>query len=302
MTHFPHFRTRLAPSPTGSLHLGHVLHLLYVQGIAQELGASIALRLEDHDQGRCRPEFEASILRDLEWLGIQIPEHPWRQSARHNVYQNQLENLMKRGLVYACRCSRRDIQTMTGMSSGELKYPGTCRHKNYPLNDPGTSIRLKIDELPIDGETSSVRGPKFRDLLLDEETYSGESPESGDVVIRDRNGYWTYQFTVVIDDLEQGINLIIRGRDLLSSTARQLAMRKIFSPDANTPLFAHHPLLVDNDGEKLAKRKSSEAVSNLRSLGFTADQVRGLAAFNGGLVTAQRSISFGEKLNLGLNI
>ena len=145
--------TRIAPSPTGHLHLGHVLHILYVSGIAKKLGATINIRLEDHDQGRCRPEFEASILEDLEWLGVELPTAVWRQSDRRSVYQNHLEKLMKLGLVYVCRCSRKDIQEATGKNSGELIYPGTCREKNYPLNTEGSALRLKLDQKAISGIT-----------------------------------------------------------------------------------------------------------------------------------------------------
>ena len=124
-------KTRLAPSPTGHLHLGHVLHIMYVQGLAQNYRTDITLRLEDHDQSRCRPEFVSSIIEDLAWLGVEIPTNLWRQSLRGDVYQKVLEELMRKNLVYACSCSRKDIQGQTGQSSGELTYPGTCRQKNY---------------------------------------------------------------------------------------------------------------------------------------------------------------------------
>ena len=252
-------RTRLAPSPTGHLHLGHVLHIIYVQGLATRLGASISFRLEDHDRSRCRPEFETSIIRDLNWLGLALPNPPrilWRQSERHQVYQRHLENLMSRNLIYACSCSRKDIQVETSRESGELRYPGTCRTKRLPLDAPGTSLRLMIpDELQT-----------FNDLFLGA-TSDNPATQCGDVVVRDRNGHWTYQFAVVIDDLEQGINLIIRGMDLLSSTARQIAMRTIIDPAGVTPDFAHHPLIKNPEGHKLSKRIYSEAISKLRDDG-----------------------------------
>lgn len=275
----PH-KTRLAPSPTGHLHLGHALHIMCVQGISESLGASISLRLEDHDRGRCRPEFELSIIRDLEWLGVEVPTKLWRQSERHSVYQSNLENLMSRGLIYACACSRKDIQSDIAQDSGELRYPGTCRDKDLPLDQPNTSLRLR---LPDASET-------FHDLILGGMTHN-PSEQCGDVMIRDRAGQWTYQFAVVIDDLEQEINLVIRGVDLLSSTARQLAMRKILDQNCGAITFAHHPLIRNMSGQKLSKRIFSEGIAKLRDEGFSADQVRGIAAHLGGLTKNDQPVT-----------
>ncbi len=292
-------KTRLAPSPTGLLHLGHVLHLIYVQGISRKLGATINLRIEDHDRIRCLPQYDESLLQDLEWLGFDIPTKLWRQSERHQVYQKELEKLMNRNLVYVCRCSRKDVQSSTGQNGGELVYPGTCRTKNYPFGEPNTCVRLKIDQPLIPGPQESPSSVPFRDLFLGD---MGQNlTEQGDVVVQDRFGQWTYQFTVVIDDLEQQINLIIRGQDLLSSTGRQLAMRNLIDAKSTVPLFAHHPLLLDDDGQKLAKRRSSEAISYLRRIGLSADDVRGLAAVMGGLIPERRSISVKDDLNLNIH-
>ena len=286
----PH-RTRLAPSPTGHLHLGHVLHLLYVQGLARKLKAQVCFRLEDHDLSRCRPQFEQSLLEDLSWLGVDIPPTPWRQSDRHAVYHLHLENLMSRGLIYACICSRKEIHQVTGQTSGELHYPGTCRQKNYPLDTEGASLRLKITDASASHSKHGLW--TFHDFFAG--VQSGDpNALSGDVVIRDRLRQWTYQYAVVIDDLEQGIDLIIRGEDLLSSTTRQLAMREIISPGAATPYFAHHPLLRDQTGEKLAKRRLSEGVASLREQGFSASEVRGRAAYLGGLIQKERAVDLGE--------
>lgn len=273
-------KTRLAPSPTGHLHLGHGFHVLCVQGLAAHFQADINLRMEDHDQSRCRPEFETSIVSDLEWLGVKTPARPWRQSERASVYQGHLENLIRRQLVYACSCSRKDVQHQTGQASGELKYPGTCRDLCIPLDQPGTSLRMRLPQGPH----------SFRDLFLGEQTSSPDE-DCGDVVLRDRIGQWTYQFAVVIDDLEQEINLVIRGTDLLSSTSRQLAMRELIHPNSPTPLFAHHPLLLDTLGQKLSKRSASEALSKLRAEGLAADSVRGLTAHLGGLQAKPEPLS-----------
>ena len=283
-------KTRIAPSPTGHLHLGHALHIIYVLGIAKKLGATVAFRLEDHDRERCRPEFETSILEDLEWLGVPVPTELWRQSERSHVYQSHLEKLINSDLVYACRCSRKDIQASTGQEAGELTYPGTCRQKNYPLDHPDSAIRLKLDQKPIsDSYAQEQLNPPFIDLLGDK-TMGLPTQRVGDVVIKDRRGNWTYQFTVVIDDLEQGINLIIRGQDLLTSTVTQIAMRNLLAQHPPTPIFVHHPLILGEDGQKLAKRKSSEAISYMRRMGLSADDVKSLAAFAGGLIDTRRVV------------
>jgi glutamyl-tRNA synthetase/glutamyl-Q tRNA(Asp) synthetase len=248
-------KTRIAPSPTGHLHLGHVLHIIYVCGIGKQLGATLNIRLEDHDQSRCRLEFETSILEYLEWLEVGLPNELWRQSDRDQVYQSHLEKLIKLDLIYACRCSRKDIQDATGQDSGELNYPGTCREKNYSFDREASCLRLKLSQAYNDGLAADENpATGFYDLILGQINANSEHKIS-DVVIKDRNGHWTYQFTVVIDDLEQGINLIIRGQDLQASTPTQLALRKILVPDALTPIYAHHPLIFDEDGQKLAKRK-----------------------------------------------
>jgi glutamyl-Q tRNA(Asp) synthetase len=283
----PPLKTRLAPSPTGHLHLGHALHVLCVQGIAALQEASISLRLEDHDRSRCRQEFEDSIIQDLKWLGFESPNKPWRQSERFEVYQTHLEKLMSRGQVFACACSRKEIQEQTAQSSGELRYPGTCRELGLPLDRPNTSLRLKLPN-----------GPNpFRDLFLG--TFPRDmSDDHSDVMIRDRLGQWTYQFAVVVDDLEQGINLIIRGTDLLSSTGRQLAIRRLIDPQAATPLFAHHPLLSDQSGQKLSKRFGSDAISKLRDEGLSPADVRGLAAHLGGLTRNSEPLSVTQLAHL----
>lgn len=276
----PAYKTRIAPSPTGHLHLGHALHILCVQGMAQNFGADIVLRLEDHDQSRCRPEFAASILEDLTWLGVSVPTNPWRQSTRSQVYQTHLEDLMRRGLIYACLCTRKDIQQSLDQESGELRYPGTCRDQGVKFDHPGSALRLRMPSSMI----------SYVDLFLGKRQ-ENPAEQCGDVVIRDRLGQWTYQFAVVIDDLEQKINLIIRGEDLVSSTARQLAMRKILNPLQPDPLFAHHPIIRNSSGAKLSKRILSEGLAVLRQKGVLPDDLRGQAAYLAGLTETPRPLT-----------
>ena len=273
--------TRFAPSPTGHLHLGHVVHAMWVWGVAQVTQAEIKFRIEDHDRSRCKLEFESSIIEDMIWLGFKTAnEIVWRQSDHSNLYQEQFQKLVAAGLIYACSCSRSEIARATGRSEGELRYPGTCRNKELPLDAPDTALRLKI---PSDMMSAMD--------LLQGDLKDDPALSCGDIVIRDRQGSWTYQFCVVIDDLEQGVNLIIRGQDLLSSTSRQLALRQILSPGSNQPQFLHHPLLSYGDGHKLSKRIGSQAISTLRGEGWTPERVLGHAAFLGGLLRSDGNLS-----------
>lgn len=267
-------KTRFAPSPTGHLHLGHVAHMIWVWGISQLANAEVHLRLEDHDRSRCNPEYTASILRALEWLNLPLDSghlpHLWLQSARQNRYEEAFQKLQAQGMVYACNCSRKEIALATGTQEGELTYPGTCRAKKIPLSAQGTCIRIIMPDTEYE-----VRDP------LHGITSQNPAKQCGDIVIKDRQGSWTYQFCVVIDDLDQKIDLIVRGSDLLSSAGRQLALRNRLAENQNPPTlyFLHHPLILNESGEKLSKRTFAEGIQNLRDQGKSATEVFGLAAY-----------------------
>lgn len=275
--HFPTgpLRTRFAPSPTGHLHLGHVLHAIYVWGLAQCWDATVLLRLEDHDRQRCKPEYAASILEDLHWLGfIEAPLQPqqvWRQQDRLPVYAAALEALVAAGKAYACHCSRADIVQRTGQQGGEeLRYDGHCRHLGLPMG-PDVGIRVTLPNVQVAFD-DAYAGPQSQHPAM----------QVGDVLARDRHGNYTYQWAVVLDDLAQEINLIIRGEDILSSTGRQICLRQAMGVTTQ-PLWVHHPLILGADGQKLSKRDGATGIRALRAQGFTAQQVLGLAAQLGGL-------------------
>jgi glutamyl/glutaminyl-tRNA synthetase len=259
-------RTRFAPSPTGHLHLGHVVNAIYVWGLARAGGGGVLLRMEDHDRIRCRPEYESSILEDLEWLGFAPDEglHPLlRQSDRGAVYQEALEQLRAAHHVYACDCSRKHIM-------GE-RYVGFCRDRHLAA-DSGRGLRIQIDE---GLET-------FDDLFLG--TIEHEpARQCGDLLLRDRDGNWTYQFAVTVDDVLQQITDVIRGEDLASSTGRQLRLRRMLG-NTDRPRFAHHPLILKPGGEKLSKSAADVGVRELRQAGLSPADVIGRAAAAVGLV------------------
>jgi glutamyl-tRNA synthetase/glutamyl-Q tRNA(Asp) synthetase len=246
--------TRFAPAPTGYLHLGHVLNAIYVWGIARASGQEgrVLLRIEDHDRTRSRPEFEAALLEDLHWLGFNADGALVRQSERGDVYEHALDTLRRRGLVYACACSRSEM--------GSGRYPGTCSRKALPER-PGTSLRVRL-EPTIE---------RFIDLRLGAQAQQ-PSEQCGDLVVRDRHGNWTYQFAVVVDDWLQGVTLVVRGEDLLDSTGRQIQLARLVGRDA-PPAFFHHELLMKSPAQKLSKSDGDSGVRDLRAKGWSARQV-----------------------------
>jgi glutamyl-tRNA synthetase/glutamyl-Q tRNA(Asp) synthetase len=263
--------TRFAPAPTGWLHLGHVLNALYVWDTARKLGGRVLLRIEDHDRERCRPEFEAGILDDLDWLGFTPDVYPTacfragrcpgRQSDRDEVYHEALRRLVDKGLVYGCDCSRRTLAADgNAPGGGERPYPGTCRDRGLVLSD-GYGWRVRLDD--------SIE--EFDDRLLGRQRQR-PAEQSGDMLIRDRLGNWTYQFAVTVDDAAQDIDLVIRGADLLASTGRQIQLARLLGRVV-PPAFVHHPLVMKSPGQKLSKADRDTAIRDLRTAGWSPDRV-----------------------------
>lgn len=271
-------RTRFAPAPTGYLHLGHVANAIVVWGIARRAGGQVVLRIEDHDRDRSRPAFEAALLDDLAWLGFRPDEpdpavlrarpSPYRQSDRDAVYRAAVERLVAAGLVYACRCSRSTFarwREAHGRSWSGPGCPGGCRELGLPLDD-GVPLRVALGS----GRES------YRDLRLGPGT--GEPSAGGDVLVRDRAGNWTYHCCVVVDDLDQGIDLVVRGEDLLEATPLQLRLRRLLGGDPAGLVFLHHPLVRTADGRKLSKSAGDTGVRELRAAGWSPERVLGAAA------------------------
>jgi glutamyl-Q tRNA(Asp) synthetase len=266
-------RTRFAPAPTGWLHLGHALNALWVWEAAGALGGEVLLRIEDHDRERSRPDFEAGILDDLDWLGFAPDIFPTRdfragrcdgrQSNREPVYREALAALRARRLVYACACTRKEIAA-TGGNGEELRYPGTCRDKALPLEE-GFGWRVRMDP-GVD---------RFDDARLGEQAQE-PAAQCGDLLVRDRRGNWTYQFCVTVDDWRQGIDLVIRGTDLLASTGRQIRLARLLGR-TEPPVFLHHPLIMKSPGQKLSKSDGDTGIRELRARGMRPHEVLALA-------------------------
>ena len=251
--------TRFAPAPTGHLHLGHVVNALYVWETARREGARVLLRIEDHDRQRSRPEYEASILDDLAWLGFVPDGEPVRQSERTTIYEAALQRLRDAGLTYACECSRREIAD-AGLSGRELRYPGTCASKGLP-ETPDRAIRIR---LPRSEES-------FDDMLVGPQQQV-PSDQCGDLLARDRRGNWTYQFAVTVDDFEQVVDLVIRGLDLLPSTGRQIQLARMLGR-AQQPRFMHHPLVMSTPEQKLSKSDGATGIREFRRRGMRPQDV-----------------------------
>lgn len=286
------WRTRFAPAPTGFLHLGHVVNALYVWGMARAHDGRVLLRIEDHDRSRCRAEYEQALLDDLDWLGF-VPDEGTiaelragssasRQSDNEWRYAAAITSLELRGLVYVCRCSRGDIaELVPDVHNEEMRYPGTCRERRL-VPDASRQRRVILPDEP-ERFFDLVRGPQEQ----------RPSEQCGDLLVRDRLGQWTYQFAVTVDDLEQKIDVVIRGEDLLASTGRQRALARLLGRRRAVQTL-HHPLIRKPDGEKLSKSAGDSGVRELRAAGLTREQVLGRAAHLAGLIPAERPLGQDE--------
>jgi glutamyl/glutaminyl-tRNA synthetase len=263
--------TRFAPAPTGYLHLGHAANAQLVWGEARARGGRVLLRIEDHDRERCKPEYEAALLDDLEWLGFE-PDEPFvRQSERHHIYLEVARQLEQQGLVYGCTCTRASVQGSRGPrvqgsgvhGSREVRYSGVCRGAGHALTEGiGWRVRLPEDEIRFEDRWC---GPQVQVPAL----------QCGDLLIRDRLGNWTYQFVATVDDYLQGVTDVIRGKDLLESTGRQILLGQMIGRSAPAS-FAHHALIMKSETHKLSKSDGDTGIRDLRAAGWTRERVLAL--------------------------
>jgi glutamyl-Q tRNA(Asp) synthetase len=276
--------TRFAPAPTGHLHLGHAASAVWAWGVARALGGTVLLRIEDHDRGRSRAEYEQALLEDLEWLGLEpdlgrpaqyrAGRCEYRQSDRAAVYDLELRRLDLAGLTYMCDCSRRRMREEGhDVPNVEQRYDGRCRTRHLAAG-PGLGTRVRME--------SGVE--RFVDLRLGpQEQVPAE--QCGDLLVRDRAGQWTYQFAVTVDDWRQGVDLIVRGEDLLESSGRQLRLARLLGRVA-MPRLLHHPLIMSSSGAKLSKANRDTGLRDLRAAGVSAGEVLGASAAATGLLAA----------------
>ncbi len=270
-------RTRFAPSPTGRLHLGHALAARVAWEWARRAADGVfLLRFEDIDATRVREEFYHGIEEDLEWLGLTWDGEPLRQSGRTAAYEAELAGLRARGLVYPCFCTRREIQEEWSRMAaaphgpeGPL-YPGTCRaltaEKREEMLVAGVPHSWRLDA----HEAAALAGPlTFHDLRFG--AIAVDPALLGDVVLARKDIGTAYHLAVVVDDAFQQITHVTRGQDLLPSTHVHRLLQELLG--LPQPLYLHHPLLLDDEGKRLAKRHDALAIATLREAGMAPAEV-----------------------------
>jgi glutamyl-tRNA synthetase len=271
-------RARFAPSPTGDLHLGGAWTALAAWALARaDAEGATVLRVEDIDTPRVIAGSQERIVEDLAWLGLDWDEGPYAQSSRLARYEAALGELQSAGLTYPCDCSRAEIARVASAphAGEELVYPGTCRDAdpNRAMRRP-PGIRLRIPEGTRVAFDDLVKGGIEQDV----------SASVGDFVLRRGDGIFAYQLVVAYDDADANVTDVVRADDLLASTARQLLLMRMLGFSAR-PRYAHVPLVVAPDGERLAKRTDAASVRELRERGVRAEEVIGALAHGLGLVT-----------------
>ncbi|MBQ7531993.1 MAG: tRNA glutamyl-Q(34) synthetase GluQRS [Paludibacteraceae bacterium] len=261
---------RFAPSPTGEMHLGNVAAALLSWLSAKQQGGMWRLRIEDLDPQRSRQEYADRLMSDLEWLGLTWDGEVLYQSQRTDIYRQYLQQLQD--YTYLCTCTRNEILAAQAPheSDGRIVYPGTCRNKQ--VTGRPAAVRLMVPN---------------EDIIYDDRVYGQQTvnlaTHCGDFILRRSDGVFAYQLAVVVDDALSGVTEVVRGRDLLLSAAQQIYLYRLlgFAP----PVYCHHPLLVNNQGQRLCKRDRSLALGAMRT-NRTAEQIIGQLAHALGLVAA----------------
>lgn len=262
-------KTRIAPTPSGYLHLGNVLSFAITAALAKKTGANLLLRIDDLDRDRVNPLYVQDIFDTLNFLEIPYQEGPrsleeyekeWSQVHRMELYQQALQQLKEQGAIFACTCSRAQIRSI----NADDTYPGTCRHKNIPLDTENVNWRLKteVNELL---NIKALSGKIIQATLPAAMQY---------FVVRKKDGYPAYQLTSILDDIHFGIDLIVRGADLWDSTLAQKYLAPQIGAGAfRDSVFYHHPLLMVSGNEKLSKSAGATSVHYLRGEGKTRADV-----------------------------
>lgn len=281
---FPGPAGRFAPSPTGRMHLGNVFTAVISWLSVRSRGGRWILRIEDLDPQRSKAEFARRIEDDLDWLGLDWDEGgmddrgdrgPYRQSLRGEIYSEYLDRLKATGLTYPCFCTRADIMATQAphQSDGRIIYGGTCRPRSLPCLTPEPerphATRLFVPDEEF-GFTDIVCGPQSVNLAA----------HCGDFILRRADGAWAYQLAVVVDDALMGVTEVVRGNDLLLSTAQQLYLYRLLGLPA--PVYAHLPLICNGSGLRLSKRDSSLSMEELRRR-HSPEEIIGLVARLAGL-------------------
>lgn len=245
------------------MHLGHARTFLEAQRRAREHGGTLFLRIEDLDQARCRPEFEHALFEDLAWAGLEWEPEVLVQSQRIAHFREVWRVLKELGVIYPCSCSRKDVALAASApheEGGELIYPGTCRDKEWDFANDAEALSVNWRFRVPDGKSVG-----FEDGRMGHQSFvAGE--DFGDFLVWRKDGFPSYELAVVADDVAQQITEVVRGEDLLVSTARQLLLYEALGQ--TPPSFYHCPLILDTEGKRLAKRDKSMGLRVLREEGM----------------------------------
>jgi len=282
------YRGRLAPSPTGYLHIGHARTFWIAQERAQTASGALILRNDDLDNARSRPEFAIAMIEDLHWLGLDWsegpdkggPNGPYNQSARKALYCENFDKLRTLGLIYPCTCSRKDVQAAINapheshsvqMAGDEASYPGTCRPDNLSAVERARRATWSRDQhnwrfLVPEGEKLSFLDGRYGDQ------HAVAGREVSDFIVWRKDDLPSYQLACTVDDAAMGITEVVRGADLLLSTFRQLLLYRALGSAA--PAFYHCSLVLNKYGIRLAKRHDSLSLRTLRAQGRTPEEIR----------------------------
>lgn len=263
--------TRLAPSPTGALHLGNARTFLVNWLLARQGGWKVILRVEDIDGPRIKRGADAGAIEDLKWLGIDWDEGPVYQLDRLERYEEALGRLQEGEYTFFCACSRKDIEMAASAphaGDGAVIYPGTCRNIQWEcMNLDRFAVRFEVPDRIVTFD-DHVAGRRSFDVAR----------ELGDFVIRKNDGTPAYQLAVVVDDAEMGVTQVVRGDDLIDSTPRQMLLYEALGWSQRIPTYWHLPLVIGPDGRRLAKRHGDTRLAHYREKGVSAGRVLALLA------------------------
>ena len=282
---------RFAPTPSGRLHLGNVLCAMLAYLSARHEGGRFLLRIEDLDVPRCPRRLAQQAIDDLEWLGFRWDEPPLYQSERTEIYVRALRELEAKGLVYPCFCTRAQLHASVAPNLGDTQvvYAGTCARlspeeagKLSKLRAPALRLRVPDEEVAF---TDGLCGPQRENLARD----------CGDFILRRSDGLFGYQLAVVVDDALSGVNQVVRGRDILSATPRQIYLQRLLGYPQ--PDYVHIPLLTDAQGRRLAKRDKDLDLSELAKR-MTVKDILGMLACGAGLIEEPRPVRLDELVPL----
>lgn len=289
---------RFAPSPSGRMHLGNIFTAMMSWLSVKSRGGKWILRIEDLDPQRSKIEYARLIENDLLWLGLTWdeggldnsgPNPPYLQSLCSEIYEDALSRLHKTGLTYPCHCSRADIMATQAphQSDGRIVYSGKCRPDYLPVTHPFpekgiATVRIFAEDADIE----------FNDLICGPQKINLKE-FCGDFILRRKDLAWSYMLAVVIDDDRMGVTEVMRGNDLLLSTAQQIYLYQLLK--STPPQFAHLPLICNSDGIRLSKRDKALNMESLR-LNFSPEEIIGLLAFKGGLLNKPEKISLSQLL------